>query len=59
LITALPPSKMVDVGRAIRFALDIRERNGQPVAAPDPACLRGLGPDDLLAEFHQSTRQLT
>ena len=23
LITALPPSKMVDVGRAIRFALDI------------------------------------
>jgi mRNA interferase MazF len=23
LITSLPPSKMIDVGRAIRFALDI------------------------------------
>jgi len=30
LITSLPPAKLVEVGRALRFALNIREQTGQP-----------------------------
>jgi hypothetical protein len=38
---------MVDVGRAIRFALDIWDRNGQSIASHDLKDLAVLGPAEL------------